>query len=286
MKRPVLWKPSTTGEAWFQEIYSHVGHPLSVHHSQMDDLDYLVGPEAFVEAIKLTAAMDVSLRCVRQAKDAFEKFEDPTWEQLGRHLRLEANLPAGLRGDRRFLELTLKTAGIARTKPRNKAVEASIRGKGRQTCYMCGEAVKLNGLPGKTYSVEHLWPQSLGGETVEDNLLNACAECNNKRMHQVTWATGPVHSTWLKSSTPDPGARPSRQSRNDIPAEDLVVSLALARLMTVACGQSDFGGGHPITLKSAALLLAPLKRAVAFPPKSGGRRYTFFELMHTEENMA
>ncbi|MGY3228908.1 5-methylcytosine-specific restriction endonuclease McrA [Luteibacter sp. HA06] len=286
MTRPKLWQPSTTGEEWFQDIYRHVGHPLNVRHSDLTDLDYLVGADSFVEAVKLTATMDVALRCVRQVKELFEELDHPSADRVGRYLRSAGDLPPRLVSDRLFLERTLKTAEVARDKPRNKAIEASIYGRGRQTCYMCGEVVRLNGHDGKPYAIEHLWPQSLGGETTEENLLNACSDCNNKRMHQVTWATGPVHSTWLKSAIANPNVKPSRKNRNEIPAEDLVLSLALARLITVANGQSELNGGVAISLKSAALLLGPLKRTVAFPPRSEGRRYTFFELMHTEENMA
>src|SRR3546814_15014473 len=71
-------------------------------------------------------------------------------------------------------------------------------------CYMCGRALTRRGNAGvDKYTVEHLWPISFGGETIEGNLLPACANCNSRRKHMLSWAWGPVQSTYLHSSEKD-----------------------------------------------------------------------------------
>ena len=81
-------------------------------------------------------------------------------------------------------------------------------------CYMCG--VELNfgdhePTPGgpevadvrrererrnaHRYTCEHIWPQSYGGDSIEDNFLPACVSCNSsKKMEFATWAMASVQS--------------------------------------------------------------------------------------------
>jgi hypothetical protein len=46
---------------------------------------------------------------------------------------------------------------------------------------------------GNKATLEHVWPSSLGGDSITDNLVPACANCNAKKGDLVTWEQGSVH---------------------------------------------------------------------------------------------
>lgn len=278
MTRGRLWIPSTVGEEFFQELYEVLGKPITVDHPEQSDLEYLVTPAAFVESVRLTATVDVALRCIRVGRELRDGSK-VSWKDMGKELRTEVGLPSRLSVNQRFCQLAIRTAEIAQTKPRSKVDEAKIRVRGQERCYLCDSVLETNGNAGKQFSVEHVWPQSLGGDSKLDNLLPACSDCNSNRQHQVSWATGPVFSTWLKS--PVPG-----KPKNETPSNHLSTSLALARLAAVASGEPWSGDhiGRQMTLKAAAKAMGSVGKVVKFPPGAAGKRFTFFELMR--ENLA
>jgi len=53
--------------------------------------------------------------------------------------------------------------------------EVTIKMKGN-TCWYCGRRMKK-----KEITMDHLYPQSLGGPTIPNNLVPACFECNEGR---------------------------------------------------------------------------------------------------------
>ncbi|WP_348261790.1 HNH endonuclease [Telmatobacter sp. DSM 110680] len=63
-------------------------------------------------------------------------------------------------------------------------------------CYMCGQALEFNqNDPVRGYTLEHIWPQSYGGDSIEDNFLPACQSCNSKKKANfATWAMPPIQS--------------------------------------------------------------------------------------------
>jgi hypothetical protein len=101
---------------------------------------------------------------------------------------------------------------------------------------------------------------SLGGTTEEDNLISACKNCNEGRQHAITWAWGPVQSTY------------HARSADEAPPRELRLSLALARLMLAATGHP--GNRTLMTLKEAATKIRPLIPVLEI---EHGRRYVYFE---------
>ncbi len=54
----------------------------------------------------------------------------------------------------------------------------------RFRCQYCGEQ-----FPSSDLTFEHVIPRSNGGQTVWDNILSACVECNKrKRNHPANWS--------------------------------------------------------------------------------------------------
>lgn len=82
----------------------------------------------------------------------------------------------------------------------------------------------------------------------------------------MTWACGPVHSTYYTYSSNNP------KTKN--PPADLRLSLALARLMQAAAPMR--GRREPRTLKEAAQLVRP---AILDLDVQKDRPYVYFELL-------
>jgi hypothetical protein len=202
------------------------------------------------------------MRCVRAARTFYEQYPHMPAERFSNPLRTEADLPSQLYDDRRFCEWAKDVGRIASTKPRNARVEAeAVRAEG-DYCYLCGVALTRVGNARNRFSIEHLWPQSFGGGTVEENLLPACRDCNSKRQHTITWAWGPVQSTFHR-----------RSGSQEMP-DDLRISLAFARLMHIASGDAE--DGPKLTLKQAAKRAFPLASSIEIAPD---RNHLYFELL-------
>jgi hypothetical protein len=78
-------------------------------------------------------------------------------------------------------------------------------------CYMCGGAIDYDGV-GKewqAYTLEHVWPQSYGGDSIDENALPACHGCNEKKADFATWGMVAVQSLIL-------GLNPSNDKLEEI----------------------------------------------------------------------
>lgn len=67
----------------------------------------------------------------------------------------------------------------------SKVLDQKIRVQSKDRCEYC--LAPQNLLPYKL-EIDHIYPQALGGETIEDNLWLCCRECNahKARKHKVT----------------------------------------------------------------------------------------------------
>jgi len=258
----MLWKPITSGEEVFLRLYSELSSKIEVHSSHESGLGFLVAESNFAEFTRLVATLEVFMRCVRVARDFYESSSHLPAGNIAKFLRTEADLPAGLHGERRFLELAKDVGRIASTKPRDDRVEALALQGQRLNCYLCGVPLVRTGSGRNRLSIEHLWPQAFGGDTIEENLLPACRDCNSKRQHVITWAWGPVQSTFHAST-----------NSANLPG-DLRISLAFARLMFIASGEAD--GGPKLTLKQAVKRAFPLIPSIQPEP---GTHHLYFELL-------
>jgi hypothetical protein len=185
------------------------------------------------------------LRSIRTARYVFRTIPDATPKIYGEKLRHAVNLPDALSRDAQFCELLKLGAQIAEDQPRNASIEQNVIREERNQCYLCGIELVGGHTSLKSRTIEHLWPLGLAGQTIEDNLLPACKDCNNKRGHGITWAWGPVQSTY--ESLGQKGQQPEGNVR---------LALAFARLMLEA---SEPTSGHraPSTLKQAAKHIWP-----------------------------
>jgi HNH endonuclease len=239
----MLWKPATYGEEAFLTAYESLGRHLALTARHPMSLDFLFSEESFQEFARLHATIELFIRCIRAASFIYAQFCHLPAPEFGKQLSRSGYLSRRLSDDRRFCELIKQSARISiEQKSASPALAKEIR-EARRACYMCGIQLKRSGAGRDRATIEHLWPLSLGGESIEHNLIAACQDCNEKRDNSITWAWGPVQSTDY------------RHKQDQSPNVGLRISLAVAKLMLEASGERT---GRMSTLKEAALQQSPL----------------------------
>lgn len=224
-------------------------------------MDFLVSPTRFEEFAQLVATLEVFLRCVRCAKKFHELEPHMPPLQLGSMLRIETDIPPTLYNSRHFCEFAKQTGRIAVTASRSDAIEKNALRTEPPECYVCGIALTKTKDARDMLTVEHIWPLSLGGETIEENILPACKDCNDKRSNTITWAWGPVQSTY------------HTKSQGKSPPGELRLSLAIARLMLVASAEKK----RVLTLKEAAKKIRPILPALKIEERHSYLYFEFFQ---------
>lgn len=71
---------------------------------------------------------------------------------------------------------------------RNRIIEDS-KDRGATTCYMCGEELDFTNSQSKqAATLEHVFPQELGGDSDESNLVLACRDCNELKSNYINYS--------------------------------------------------------------------------------------------------
>lgn len=257
-----LWIPETDGERLFLSIYQFVAPSVP---SLFSGQSWVVSSEGLTELCRLTAAMELTHRCLNVAVELYELNPCASIDALIHRLRLTVGL-------HQMPEATVQIAQSARL----AALAYTARGLtparikdahrlGPKWCCWCATPTsrKKDTPPHSKATIEHLWPEFLGGTSALENLAVACADCNTRRQHAFNWAWFPAQAVNEKVDI-----------NGSLPRE-LLLSLALHRLIKVASGQSLISTGRS-SLKDAALLL---KGAIPKLNLDRGSRYTFFEIL-------
>lgn len=257
----MLWKPVTPGEEVYLKLYEAFGRYIDVRAEGPAALDMMASETGFVAFTRMTATTEIFLRLLRTALVQLPISGTEIGPDFGRRVMRTEDLPDSLASDRKLAALIKGAAEIARDADRGSAgLQKRVR-EASNNCYLCGIAFNA-AIPRQHSTVEHLWPLSLGGSSIEENLIAACSDCNTKRADDLTWASGPVQQVLFK---PGPDNLRSR----------IRISLALAKMAAHAKSRS----GHLpklLTLKQAAIA-----GYVLFPAlqKLNDQHHTYFELM-------
>lgn len=142
------------------------------------------------------------------------------------------------------------------TRSRVLAVSSSHR------CYICNWPLSKTAKekdPG-FLTLEHLWPKSLGGDSVEENLLPACKRCQDAKADGISWEWVNVHNWVLPPS-------PSSEALKSIPW-----SVRIARHHSLIL---EVSRAERKSLKTSALQLGPFNNLFC---ESDDSPVTFFDL--------
>ena len=116
--------------------------------------------------------------------------EDPTFhEEYGYYLR--ETLFVGQEVRDKFYRQAVRAvvASLGGIEPRLRTKIKTSAQSHHPNCYMCNVALDFTEKdPIRKFTAEHLWPQSYGGDSSDDNLLPACGSCNSsKKRDFATW---------------------------------------------------------------------------------------------------
>jgi hypothetical protein len=259
---PTIWKPATYGEELFLTLHAGLCANMQISSPTSPNMDFLVSPVDFCNFTSLSATSEVFLRCVRTTADLYRREPSAQSARFAQTTRRELDLPLRLLENQKLGELLKHVGRVVVERHRDKSLEASATRQEPDRCYLCDAQLTNAGTSMRT--IEHVWPISLGGETVEQNLVLACQDCNSKRGNMMTWAHGPVHSTYYTHSSGNPKNPPG----------DLRLSLALARLLLAAAPTRTRRSA--LTLKEAIKAIRPAVPRLAF---EADRPYVYFELL-------
>lgn len=91
-------------------------------------------------------------------------------------------------------------------RPISPSVRKAVVGKhGIANCYLCNAEIfeDRESEAADCLTLEHLWPQSMGGDSIEENLVPACQSCQNDTKDTLSWEWLNIHNLVLPPEPSD-----------------------------------------------------------------------------------
>lgn len=266
------WIPETDGERLFLGIYKFVAPTVP---ELFVGQSWLVSSDGMTEHLRLMASIELTHRCLNTSVALYKNNQHASINPLVHRLRLNV----GIQKHETLLQLaqSARLAALAYiNRNLNRATIDEIHRNEQKKCCWCGITTvrkKKAGAQHMVATIEHLWPEFLGGTSDPENLTIACDACNTARRHSFSWAWFATQSI---NEKPD--------AHGSLPLE-IRLAVALYRLMKVASGQTPISAER-LTLKDAALRLQ-FNGVIPKFNLEPDCRYTFFELLNsvTEEDL-
>lgn len=201
-------KPKTQGERLFlmlrDELLDASGHG-HIRWSNMASLFNQVGgrPE-FGDYIRGAASVHVMRRLLRywESERLVTSQESQYVKKVASYIRDE--VLSGLGEEDTF---RLARAVIAAEKSSNQTIPPGVRsrlvtGRQRICCFLCPAVLSPTAAEGdpEFLTLEHIWPQSVGGDSIEANLLPACSRCQETTKDAMSWESFNIHNLVLPAS--------------------------------------------------------------------------------------
>jgi len=186
------YKAITAGERLFQHVYAHLEDDRT-WRILAERIRPIGDSDRFVFYYRQHSALHLTCKLI----SAGRSFVSAGAENTALLDSIVEGFPwVRLNSGNRLLRL-LSAAVSASDREISKGAANEIRRFARN-CYICGRA--LNFLApdcDEAFTAEHLWPSSVGGDSIEENLLPACKACNNAKGNSPSWVATDIHSLYL-----------------------------------------------------------------------------------------
>lgn len=205
-----MWKPATPGEVLYQYVHRELGVHTRVEVRKHPALEgtpvpFESGRVEFSEWIRHAVTSHIVARILLYGRELVY-VEDPS--ELSQPLRMYALERLGLVSTLIDIDELVRLTVLAREGSRKEDPTNSERHQVfeewlPQRCYLCGEhykpaeAVKSPA----SYTLDHIWPLSLGGSTTPTNLAPCCNTCNKQKDNIYGWPWGQVHRYFMRKDT-------------------------------------------------------------------------------------
>jgi len=261
---------ATSGERLFFEVRDRALVSIGVGGGNGNEVNELIseigGTTEFSDYIRGILAVHAVRRLLRYWKREQELIQ-------GEHLyvkRLSRFIKDNMFSSLSDAEITkLARLVIAATKASDNRISQTVRKRVLSetktlSCYLCGRSLDVAVDEGdeRLVTLEHVWPCSVGGESIEVNLLPACVRCQEAKKDSFSWEWFNIHNLVLPTA----------------PSEEALKSIAqparIARHYLQALSECR---EHQLTLKEAFRRIGPMGDT-SVRPMSEGLPVTFFDL--------
>lgn len=230
--------------------------------------DDVMGGELFSRYFKGAVAVHAERRLLRfwEAEREVTPDEGMYVRKIHRFIRSEVFIGLDDALTNQLARLVVKAQAVS-FRPVSRSVrDAVFGGRVILNCYLCANPLDTRVPHGDPLfpTVEHIWPQSIGGDSVEKNLLPACHSCQDVTKDTMSWEWFNVHNLVLP---PVPSAT----------ALGAVTKRAKAAKHFMHA--ADLAQQEKITMKDALLKIGRIKEPLTYIDRS--LPVTFFDLETT-----
>lgn len=259
---PAPWRPTTAGERLLFLLLSRQREwqLLRDRLEESPRLELCNRFSDFSEFFVGSLALNVHQRLVRLSRSVRELVENRDLQVRKIRERMVQDLgvmPLSFTGDLGELaDTALTCAEVAERHQISMSLQREVLRTAPRYCYSCGNTFEGD----FELTCDHLWPASLGGDTVASNLLPACQFCNQVKQHSAVW-----QMSWLQPAV-------YASTFGDIPRQ-VKLGLHLRAAM-------QFAATNGATLKDAFLAIGPREDPVQIDPCDG---FDFFNMRVHDE---
>lgn len=195
-------KPSTAGERLFQRIGAYGVKDLASNRLGQQRFIRLTGRGESFGAYLEGSMIAFAFKRVMKATHGI--FRDRNSDPVASNERLTSTLRDWFGWlDKDTLAVLVRDAQRAESAsnhPIPKGVEKEIwHTRPTHKCCFCGRLLTADSRSvvkdeeGRKATLEHVWPSSLGGDSIAENLVPACVDCNREKQDLFTWEQGSIH---------------------------------------------------------------------------------------------
>jgi hypothetical protein len=240
------YKCVTAGE----KLYVHLRSEFIESHAWLDVQDVLQATGRALELVDFfqqIAALNLAGRIVVAGRSFAERtpLDDPLFRQ---ELKEYIGDTIGESSDRIERVYRLAEAAVLAASDKSKPGQLSRferwAKKSHTHCYMCNASLDFSRTHKFfSYTCEHVWPRMYGGDSIEDNFLPSCADCNSRiKRDLASWSQVNVQALIL-------GVNPSAKSLQSI---DNTYNFAMHYRIA-----QRYAAIHNQTLKEAFMAVGP-----------------------------
>lgn len=214
------FRPVTSGEILFQYIIKEVIGRTRISDVQQLDLLQIGGRlDDFYEYYVGVFAANILRRCIKKAERVVQEIDNESLHQkaMVRYFQESLEIPKNSNsGNLDRLAALVLDAELKSRKDISPSTRKIVTPKFQCECYVCGRYISVNHTNiNLRLELEHIWPQCYGGDSIPENLIPACHECNNEKSHLLLWQNFHLHSFTLKPN-PSPDELTSIQRKEKI----------------------------------------------------------------------
>jgi hypothetical protein len=215
-----LWAPSTAGERLAHFLAGNVESVSGLELRQGRQISSVPRGRAFGEFLEGCVVLHLFGRLIQVAKHLRMSHLDSPEKATARLEAFAIEILGISRGScLNFDSLALLALEAAESSSKasatpNRGIKRAVLEKCRSVffCYSCGTQLNPTAKefledPTRSESrvrndeyltYDHLWPHSLGGDSIETNILPACHFCNNAKQHIASWELALIQSVLPK----------------------------------------------------------------------------------------